>query len=182
MIKKNDKVPASIETSRLRLRPFKISDAPFILTLLNTEAWLNYIGDRNIRNQEAAELYLRGRILRSYEDNGYGLLMVCEKESGEALGMCGLVKREGLLFPDLGFAFLPEHGRKGYALESAEAVLDYVRKELTLEKLQAITVAENQSSIRLLEKLGMQNKGKVTLPDDKDVLLLYELELKNSSR
>lgn len=180
MIKKKHKVPTALDTSRLHLRPFVISDASFILKLLNTETWINYIGDRNIRSQEAAELYLRGRILRSYEDYGFGLLLVCRKESGEALGMCGLVKREGLLHPDLGIAFLPEHFNKGYAFESAAAILSFVKEELLLEKLQAITVEENLSSIKLLEKLGMQNKGRVTLPGDQESLLLYELELKSA--
>lgn len=177
MSKAQNKVPAPITTFRLRLRPFELADAPFIYTLLNTKAWLNYIGDRHIQNLSAAELYLKGRILRSYEDHGYGLFLVSHKNSGEALGMCGLVKREGLPYPDLGFAFLPEHNGQGFALESAKAVLDYVKTELPIDKLLAITVAENLSSIKLLEKLGMQQKGKISLPDDTENLLLFELEL-----
>lgn len=168
-----------LRTPRLLIRPFNSSDAPFILELLNSEGWLRYIGDRNIRDLESAELYLRTRIIRAYEDLGFGMLLVSSLHRKEALGMCGLVKREGLDFPDLGFAFLPEHSGKGYALESAKAVLDFAKAKLPDQKLLAITLAENQGSIRLLEKLGMVYKGRVNLPDDPETLLLYELNLKS---
>lgn len=179
MPEEKPQLPPEFRTPRLRLRPFENGDAPFILNLLNSAGWLRYIGDRNIRNLEDAELYLRAKILRSYEDLGYGLLLVSSLQSGEALGMCGLVKREGLDFPDLGFAFLPEHTGKGYALESARAVLDGAKENLSYEKLQAITLAGNLASIRLLNKLGMYYKGQVNLPDDPETLLLYELNLKS---
>ncbi len=39
-----------LQTDRLRIRPFRVSDAPFILALLNTPGWLQYIGDRGVTN------------------------------------------------------------------------------------------------------------------------------------
>ena len=40
----------TFETNRLLLRPTSITDAEFIYELLNTPKWIQYIGDRNIKD------------------------------------------------------------------------------------------------------------------------------------
>lgn len=60
-------------TDRLTLRPFTLNDTPFILDLVNSPAWIEYIGDRNIKTEVQAQSYLLNVPLRSYEMNGYGL-------------------------------------------------------------------------------------------------------------
>jgi RimJ/RimL family protein N-acetyltransferase len=91
-----------------------------------------------------------------YERHGFGLWMCEAKESGEPLGICGLIKRDTLEDVDIGFAFLPRFWGQGYAHESAAAVLDYARQVLELDRIVAITSPDNLSSIRLLEKLGLR--------------------------
>ena len=68
--------------------------------------------------------------------------------------MCGYVRRESLDGPDIGFAFLPEHERRGYGFESASAMLKYGRDTLGFSTIRAITSMENDASGSLLEKLG----------------------------
>ena len=70
------------------------------------------------------------------------------------IGICGILKRDELPEPDIGFAFLPAYWSQGYALESATAVRDYARDGLGLPRLLAIVSPSNASSIRLLERLG----------------------------
>ncbi len=81
------------------------------------------------------------------------------KSDGVALGMCGVLKRDTLPDPDIGFSFFPEHGSQGYALESAQAVMKHARETLGLGRIVAITTKDNEPSIRLLGKLGFRFDG-----------------------
>lgn len=143
-----------LETDRLILRRFTVGDAQFILTLLNEPSFLRYIGDKNVRNLEDARQYILNGPIASYEKNGFGLYLVELKESTTPIGMCGLLKREELPDPDIGFAFLPAVWGKGFASEAAAAVLKDAHQKLRLERILAITSLDNDTSIKLLERLG----------------------------
>ena len=112
------------ESKRLVLRRFTVADSGFILRLLNAENWLKFIGDRHVRTTRQAEDYLLNGPVRSYEVNGFGLSLVALKADSTPVGMCGLLKRQELEHPDIGFAFLPEYTGKGYAFEIAEKTLN----------------------------------------------------------
>lgn len=166
-----------LKTERLFIRKLDIDDCSFIVRLLNSPGWLEYIGDRGVRTIEDAKAYLQNGPLLSYERNGFGLYLVELLETGEPIGMCGILKRDSLEQPDLGFAFLPELMGKGYAYEAANAVVRYAREQLRIKTLLAITLPENATSIKLLEKVGMKYGGAVKSPDGKDTLNLYKLGL-----
>lgn len=142
------------QSDRPVLRPFTLNDAPFILRLLNEPSFLQHIGDKGVRDLEGAKAYLTSGPLASYARHGHGLMAVVLKETGEPIGMCGLLKRDNLDHPDLGYAFLPEFWSKGYAREAAKATLDHGSKELGFQTILAIVSQDNAASIRLLEKLG----------------------------
>lgn len=165
-----------IETTRLRLREYTREDAAFIYKLMNSEGWLKYIGDRNIKTVENAEVYIEKYYLPSYEINGYGALMVILKESGKPIGSCGLYKRENLQHPDIGFAFLPEYIGNGFGFESANAVLKFAKVSLNIQTILGFTLPDNLASIKLLEKLGLKQKGTYFIKDDPEELLLFSNE------
>jgi RimJ/RimL family protein N-acetyltransferase len=144
----------SLSTPRLRLVPFTLDDASFVLDLVNDPDWLRYIGDRNVRSLDNARAYLRDGPIASYARNGFGLRRVALAGTGEPMGVCGLVRRETLPGPDLGFAFLPRYRGHGYAREAVDAVLSDARERLGLERVLAITSADNLRSIALLQKAG----------------------------
>jgi RimJ/RimL family protein N-acetyltransferase len=148
-----------LETERLVLRPFTTDDAPFILTLLNEPSFLRYIGDKKVRTLEDARQYLLNGPIASYERNGFGLCPVELKDSQTAIGMCGLLKREELPDPDIGFAFLPDFWNKGFAFEAAAAVMNDARARLKLNRILAIVNPDNYASIKLLERLGLKFAG-----------------------
>lgn len=145
-----------LETARLTLRHLTEDDAPFILALLREPSFLRYIGDRGVRDLDTARGYLREGPLASYARHGHGLDLVVERSSGAALGMCGLLKREHLPDPDIGFAFFPAYWGKGFAREAAAATLAHGRKVLGIGRVCAITSLENPASIKLLEALGFR--------------------------
>lgn len=166
-----------LTTERLILRRFNASDAEFTLKLLSSEEWLRYIGQRGVTSIVQAELYLAEKVMPFYEKYGYGPYGVRIRGEEDLIGMCGLFRRDFLNDPDIGFAFLPEHFGRGYAYESALAVLEEARLELYLKKILAITSKNNERSIKLLEKLGMHNSGELDYPGEKEKLLQFEIEL-----
>jgi RimJ/RimL family protein N-acetyltransferase len=97
------------------------------------------------------------------------------KESKVPIGMCGVLKRESLPNPDLGFAFLPEYWSKGYAFESASAALDQAREVFRLPRVLAITSPDNEASIKLLQRLGFQFERLMKLSSDSDEVKLFSL-------
>lgn len=164
------------ETERLQLRELEDGDAPFIVALLNQPSFLRFIGDRGVRSEADARAYLARGPVGSYREHGFGMYLVVEKGTGSSLGISGLVRRETLPEVDLGFAFLPEHWGRGYALEAAQVAVAEARA-LGLPRLLAITVPENAASIRLLEKLGLRFEQRTRLGEDPTELLVYSLAL-----
>lgn len=179
-----------LETERLRLREFTLNDCDFIIELLNSPGWLQFIGDRNVRNREQAQHYLENGPFKSYQVNGYGLYMVEKKDDHEgepatatsasyagkpasaaAVGMCGILNRDTLDCPDIGFALLPDFSEMGYALEIASATLRYAKEKLGLPKIAAITLPGNVRSIRLLEKLGLSFRNTIRSASNEELLL-----------
>lgn len=153
-----------IETDRLILRNFSLDDAEFILSLVNEPSWLENIGDKNVHNIHDAQNYIQNGPLKSYQENGYGLYMAELKLRSVPVGVCGLVKREFFIEPDVGFAFLPEYWGLGFASESAKAVLEYAQSELNIERVLGITNIDNRGSMRVLEKIGLRYDKTVNLP------------------
>jgi len=161
------------ETNRLRLREFNLSDVKFIIELLNSPGWLEFIGDRNVKTIKQAQNYLKNGPMKSYRENGYGLSMVETREGDKPIGMCGILKREFMDHPDIGFAFLPAFMAKGYAFEIANETINYTRHHLKIPTISAITDEKNVKSIRLLEKIGLKFIKTIVYPDTKEELALY---------
>jgi len=162
-----------LETERLVLRAFVPDDAPFILDLLNQPSFLRFIGDKGVRTLEDARVYLRQGPMDSYATNGFGLYLVALKEGMIPIGMCGLVKREALPHPDLGFAFLPAYWSRGYATESARAVVDYADAGLNLDRILAVASIDNHDSMALLGRIGFRSDGTVRLAENEPDLVLF---------
>ena len=163
-----------LETDRLILRHLSLDeDAEFILQLVNEPSWLKFIGDKSVRTLEDARAYILNGPLEMYSRLGFGLYLVELKEAGVSIGMCGLIKRDSLADVDIGFAFLPQYWGRGYAYEAAAAVLAYGRNAHDLKRIVAITSVDNDSSVRLLEKLGLSFEGMVKLTNDSEEIRLY---------
>jgi ribosomal-protein-alanine N-acetyltransferase len=145
-----------LETQRLELHEITADDAQFVLRLVNEPSFLRYIGDRGVRTLDDARRYIADGPVAGYASHGHGLLRVVRKADGAELGMCGVLKRDALPEPDLGFSFFPQHWSQGYALESARAVMRDARERLRLGRILAITSQDNEPSMRLLGKLGFR--------------------------
>lgn len=162
-----------LESDRLILRELEEEDAPFIHQLMNDPAWLRYIGDKGIRTVEDARKYITTGAREMYSRHGFGLWLVELKTSAVPIGICGLIKRDALEDIDLGFAFLPEYRRQGYALEAAAATIAYGREKFALRRLVAIMSLENHPSGQLLEKLGFRFERMIRLTAESPEIKLF---------
>ena len=152
-----------LDTERLELHPFTEADADFVLRLLNEPSFLRYIGDRGVHDLDSARRYIADGPVAGYARHGHGLLRVVRRADGASLGMCGVLRRDSLPAPDLGFSFFPDYWSQGYAQESARAVMDHARQSLDIGRILAITTQDNEASMRLLGKLGFRFDRMVTM-------------------
>jgi len=141
-----------IATKRLSLIRLSADDADFILELVNTDDWMKYIGDRNIKDRNQALEYIENGPKNSYERHGYGLWGI--KLNQTLIGICGLLERADLEYADLGYALLPEYYQNGFMTESCRGVITYASRVLSMKYLYAISDKNNNRSIHLLIKLG----------------------------
>ena len=153
-----------LETERLSLREVVRDDAAFMLELLNSPGFLENIGDRGVRDEDQARGYIDDRVLASYRDHGFGMWLALQKADGAPVGLAGLVRREGLDVPDVGYAFIQRVWGQGYAQETAAAVLAHAQGKLGIPKLAAITTPENFASMAVLRKIGFTFQGMIQLP------------------
>lgn len=170
-----------LETGRTILREIVETDAEFILDLLNQPSFIKYIGDRNVRTLADASEFIENRFRQSYREHGFGLYAVELKENKKPIGICGFVKRDSLPEADIGFAFLPQFEKKGYAFESAAAVMKYGRDVLGLKRVLAITSQDNESSGKLLKKINFKFERLIKLPHADDELKLFSSEARQIS-
>lgn len=145
-----------LETPRLTLRRITLEDAPFLLALMNDPAFIKNVADRGLRTPEDAARYMTEKMFPSYEQFGFGINVAELKSDGRPVGTCGLFKRPAMEHVDIGYAFLREFWGQGFAHEAAAAVLAHGREVLGIPKIVAMTAPANESSIKLLGKLGLR--------------------------
>jgi RimJ/RimL family protein N-acetyltransferase len=165
-----------LTTERLSLRTIEEEDAPFYLNLVNTRPFIEHIGDRGIRTLEAARAAIASGPVAMQAALGHSIYLVELAASGEAIGMCGLIKRETLDEVDLGYAYLPQYFGHGYAYEAAHAVLAHAAR-LGLRRLLAIVSPANTASSALLDKLGMRRVGLVHLSAQDKGTVLFSMDI-----
>ncbi|RDX36593.1 N-acetyltransferase [Kangiella sp. HD9-110m-PIT-SAG07] len=157
--------------NKVRLRHIETTDAAFILDLYNQPAFIKHIGDRGVHDLEAAAAFIQST-QEHYNNFGFWLYLVEDKKSGTPVGVNGLLQRNYLEFPDIGFAISKHHWGRGYAYQSSLAVLEHAAN-LKLPEVLAITSEDNKSSIALLSKLKFTDEGKQIIPDNDESVNLY---------
>lgn len=144
-----------IETRRLRLRPFHDDRS-------DVEAMLAVLSDpRSMRHYPApfdrqGTLAWIDRQLERYARDGFGLLAIEDRVTGEVIGDCGptVQEAEGESFVELGWHVLASRQRRGIATEAGAACRDATFATLSTPFLISLIRPENTPSRRVAEKLG----------------------------
>lgn len=147
-----------LKTERLVLSPLCEQDASWIYELQQDQAWKTFIGDRGVSSVADAVAYIE-KVNQQIREWGYGLLAVRKRDSAAALGICGLIKRPHLHYPDLGFALFAHARGQGIAFEAADKLMQWASQEAGYSHITAITHADNHASIALLNRLGFVSMG-----------------------
>lgn len=165
-----------LETARLVIRPFVHDDLTALDRVLQA-AW-NVRPAQREAQRARHESYLRWLVLNHIElaaldQPPYGERAICLRSNGMVIGSVGVVPSLlpfGLLpgypvsggspfsFPEVGlyWAIDPAQQRQGYATEAARAVVDFAFAHLNLARIVATTEYDNEASMAVMGKLGMQ--------------------------
>jgi [ribosomal protein S5]-alanine N-acetyltransferase len=154
-------------TKRLSLELITTDDHAFVAELVNTEGWLEFIGDRHVHSREDAINYIKK--IQNTPDLYYWVVKL--KETDTPIGILSFLKRGYLDHFDIGFAFLPAFNGHGYAYEAANVVLSGAGKNSKHTTILAVTLPHNSSSIKLLTKLGLHFEKEIL--QHNEVLLVY---------
>jgi len=170
-----------LETERLRMNWLTEDDADLMLAIWNDPDFIRFVGDRGVRTLDEARVAMREGVLKLYREFGYGPYRLTLHGSGEAMGICGLFKRDNLEYPDIGYGLLPAFCGSGFAFEAARAVTEHALEHMKLAELCAIVTPENTRSVHLLEKLGMVAGEQIRMPGDNEDVVLYKCQSGNGA-
>ena len=169
-----------LETERLILREILQEDAEAFFAMDSNPEVVKYVGIKPLTDISHSVKMIES-IRNQYIENGIGRWAVVRKEDKKMVGWSGLklikeINNHQNIY-DLGYRFTPEYWGKGYATETAIAVLNYAFNEMKLNKVCAYADVENDASNHVLRKLGFEEKD--TFIDEGDNCFWYELKKEN---
>jgi RimJ/RimL family protein N-acetyltransferase len=151
----------SVETERLVLRPFELSDAPRVKLLA---------GDRDIAattlnvphpyEDGMAEKWI-GSHQERFDKEEEVVFAITLKAGGELIGAIGLILKRDHEKAELGYWIGKPYWGRGYCTEAARAVLRYAFTDLRLNRVHAYQFRHNPASGRVMQKLGMRHEGRL---------------------
>lgn len=156
-----------IETERLVLRRIEEGDAALQFEHLNTPAVMKHLGGvKELHEIEAKHAKSMGWFAR----DGFGFMMMIEKDTGELVGHAGIKRVDNPLAPnqgdfEIGWLVREDRWRRGYAMEAMRAVVDWAFTRHDAPHLVALTSERNEPSWRLMEKLGMKRREDLDFSD-----------------
>jgi RimJ/RimL family protein N-acetyltransferase len=160
----NSREGTLIQCERLLLRPLTESDDEAIAALDADPEVIRYANPYLLgspRDLSAVRAEVLPRYLSYRErDARYGYWAAMERSISRFIGWFHLYPREeyaGAL--DLGYRLRRDAWGRGYATEGARALVRKGFEEFKADRIIASTLPENSRSIRVIEKLGMQQIG-----------------------
>ncbi len=163
----------TLETEHLCLRRFTLDDAKQYQPLVTLPEVLRYTGESPQSSLDDVREILRTRPLRDYALHGFGRMACIEKCSGRLVGFSGLKYLDDLQEVDVGYRFLPECWGKGYATQSAQALMRAGAERYGITRIVGLVQPANAASVRVLRKLGLEFERSVRLDDCPSELDLY---------
>lgn len=153
-------------TSRLKisyLDPSNPVHCSFLVSLWNTPEFISMLGGKptSITTPSAAKALIENRFIAEHARNGYGTYLVSLLSTNTPIGTVSLMRGENssLLAPDIGFALLSGYMRKGYAVEAAKGLIEFVEKEKGVKAIFGFCDETNEASMGTLRKLGFKWEG-----------------------
>jgi ribosomal-protein-alanine N-acetyltransferase len=144
-----------IETERLILRKFTIDDVEESYQMNKDPTVQRYLPSEGPLTRKNVEHMIKNNVLADYKEHGFGRLAVIHKQDNRFIGFTGLKYVPEFDAVDIGYRLNSAYWGQGLATESALPTIEYGFKVLKLPRIVAAAIADNQGSIRVMEKLGM---------------------------
>ncbi len=148
------------ESERLKFRALTLEDIPLWVEFLDGNDTLRFVGVTKNNTQTPMELATEwiNRQLGRYEEDGFGMLAAIEKETGDLIGMTGIISREvnGVQEKEIGYSYFPRTWGKGYATEAAQQMHKFGKENKLNKRFVSMIHLENFASMRVAEKNGMK--------------------------
>lgn len=165
------------ETARLKMRRLTLNDVQHWYRFLCDEKCTKLFPDYLKGTMKAAEFWITNQLDR-YEKKQYGFHAVELKETGQFMGLCGMLKQrvdeqEEL---EIGYHFLSEYWGNGYATEAANYWKQYAFDGELSDSVISIIDVRNTPSQKVAHRNGM-TRGKRTIWKALDV---YVYRIKKS--
>ncbi len=152
--------PVSLETERLVLRRLGFQDLEAFLDYRNDPEVARYQSWESFGRADAETLIQEQQAVRPGETGRWLQLAIERRDQPGLLGDCGFCLRaDQVRQAEIGFSLSPGHQGKGYATEAVAAVVDFLFRDLGVERVIAITDSRNTRSQALLERLGLRRES-----------------------
>ncbi len=149
-----------LETDRLILREFKLSDAEAFFAMDSNPKVHQYLWNKPVQKMEET-IEIIEFVRKQYIENGIGRFAMISKDTNEFIGWAGLKHNtekvnNKINFYDIGYRLDEKFWGKGYASEATFAWLKYAFETMNIKTIEAAAHTENVASNRILQKIGMQ--------------------------
>lgn len=159
--RKSDKqrfLPLAVDTPRLLLRQFTMTDVPALHSILNEPGIMDYFPPTTPPDEARVQRFI-GNQIKHWEDRGYGWWAAELKESNALLGWCGLQYLPESDETEVGYLLTHSVWGRGYATEGARAAVEAGFAYLGLSEIIGLTHPDNIASQRVLQKVGLEFLG-----------------------
>ncbi|MDQ8727608.1 GNAT family N-acetyltransferase [Bradyrhizobium sp. LHD-71] len=163
----------TIETPRLRLRPFTTSDFEAFARMSADPEVIRYLGN-GLPIARINAWFEMAAFVGHWHLLGFGEWLAEDKATGAFVGRIGLQRPEGWPATEVGWMLTREHWGKGYATEGGRAALEYAFGHLRIKRVISMIHPENVASIRVAERLGESFERRMTV-NSRD-RLIYSIE------
>lgn len=154
-----DKKTLSLETDRLLLRKFKLSDAEMVTDLCNNyQIFINTLSLPYPYTKECAKTWIQGHEDNFKADKLYEFA-VCNKSTGDLYGSIALSNNKKHKNGELAYMIGEPYWNEGYGTEAAEAIIKWAFEHMAYHKIYARYFVTNPASGRIMEKIGMEKEG-----------------------
>ena len=176
--KRKEKLPwITAVTERTYLREMALSDLDRLYEIYAEQGMTDYVDDLFARDEE--EEYIRHYIDNMYFFYGYGMWLVCLKDSGEIIGRAGIEQRNtsGDTLLEMGYLISAKYQHQGYASEVIDELIRFSKENLyDFDSINVFIRPGNEASIKLIQTKGFEENGTGT--GDAAGLLRFTLSLK----
>jgi ribosomal-protein-alanine N-acetyltransferase len=149
----------TLETGRLRLRPFTVDDDAAVFALASDPEVARFVRFEAHRDVAETRAFLE-LVQQHYRRGDPFAWAIVRREDDRLIGSCGFVsqaveRKSG----EIGYWLGKPHWGKGYAVEAARALVRFGFEQMGLERVEAKCFLENRAGQRVIEKLGMKLEG-----------------------